>query len=200
MLQPKSTATSVWPIPGDVPDLQQIVWAQMATIADQATLIDAYQGVLNTAQAPPATSAPIPPAGVAASAVLTATGTTAQLASVTGVVQVPSNVGFAGSGVSNPIPPGTQIVQQLSGTTSGNGSYQLAGPGISGSFAVTNINVVLTPVVTPGASAWPPVSDEDDLNNIVAAQSIIIRTQTSLLQQYQDLLNTSQTPAPATGP
>ena len=43
-------------------------------------------------------------------------------------------------------------------------------------------------------------TDADTLNAIVQAQTAVIRNQTALLQQYQDLLNVSQTPAPPTGP
>jgi len=35
---------------------------------------------------------------------------------------------------------------------------------------------------------------------VVQAQTAVMRNQTALLQQYQDLLNVSQTPAPPTGP
>jgi hypothetical protein len=183
MLAPSLTAaaTPVWPIPADSPNLQAIVWAGMKTIAQQEALLHAYQTDLNNVQAiAPATgtgtNTPSP-------------GTTLVLTGVVGLI-TPGAV-IAGAGVVA-TPPLT-IVSQISGTTGGNGSYT-----ISASAALSAVALTFTP--GGGNPKWPVSTSSDDLMLIAQDQTAIIRSQTALLQQYQDLLNVSATAAPATGP
>lgn len=170
------TVPPQWPVAGDVPDLTAIVQSQATTITEQAVLIDAYQNVLNNAQA----AAP-------ATATGTATGTSLTLTSVIGRIML-------GAFVSGPgVPSNTTIVGQQSGTPTGNGTYTT-------NQATTASNSALTFIPSGGAMPWPPVSDAPTLTAIMQDQTAILRTQTALLQQYQDLLNTSNTPPPPTGP
>jgi len=179
MLQATQTSTAVWPIPGDGPDLQAIVWAGMATIKNNAALIDAYQTVLNNAQAIPnatgtITNSPSP-------------GTTIGVTGIVGIIKIGSTV--TGTG----IPANTIVVSQQSGTAGGAGNYTISNPGTASAAAAT---------FSPGGGnpPWPAATDSDDLMLITQDQAAIIRTQTALLQQLQDLLNVSQTPAPPSGP
>jgi TorA maturation chaperone TorD len=181
MLAPHLQATTaVWPITPDAPDLLAIVQAQARTIEDQEALIDDYQEVLSDAQA-------APPTGATA----TATGTALALtAIVNGPVLIGSIVTGPGVPAANPpTVPNTIIIGQTSGTAGQAGTYTT-------NQATTCANAAV--LILPGGSAspWPSPQDADTLNLIVQAQTAIIRTQTALLQQYQDLLNTSQTPAP----
>jgi len=68
------------------------------------------------------------------------------------------------------------------------------------SAATTLTGVALTFTPGGGAMPWPTPTDSNTLNTIQQQQTAILRSQTALLQQYQDLLNTSLTPAPPTGP
>ena len=183
MLQPMPTTTSTWPIAGDTANLLAIVQAQAVVITDNNDLIQAYQTVLDTAQAAPA---PLP----TATGNGTAAGTQLTVASVAGGSILVDAV-VAGVGV----PTATQILNQVSGTPGGNGVYTT-------SVATTATSAALTFTPLPQGSPWPPVAvtDATDLNAIMQASTAIIRTQTALLQQYQDLLNSSETPPPATGP
>jgi hypothetical protein len=120
----------------------------------------------------------------------TGTGSAGNTLTVTGVSGViEDGATIAGIGVPND----TIILFQKSGTLGGNGVYatdqQITGTGVVMTF---------TPVV--GVGSWPTVRDADTLNAILLAQTSVIKTQTSLLQQYQDLLNTSQVAVPPTGP
>jgi hypothetical protein len=177
MLQVSPLATPVWPIAGDVPALRTIVQDQAETVASQEVLLHAYQANLNTAQATAATTA-----------TGTSTGTTAlTLANVSGAVLLGATI--AGTGV----PTGISITAQQSGTAGGAGVYTTS--------AVTTLtNVALT--ITPGGGpvSWPTPQDAPTLTLISQQQTAVLRTQNALLQQYQDLLNTSQTAAPPTGP
>jgi hypothetical protein len=177
MLNVSPLATPVWPIPGDVPPLKTIVSDQAATIAAQEVLLHAYQGDLNTAQATPPTTA-----------TGTSTGTTSlTLAGVTGAVLLGATI--TGTGV----PASTTIVAQQSGTSGGAGVYTT-------SQATTLTNVALTIIPGSSVSSWPTPQDAPTLSLISQQQTAVLRTQNALLQQYQDLLNTSQTAPPATGP
>jgi hypothetical protein len=160
-----------WPDAGDAADLLTIVQAQAATMADQADLIDRYQTVLESAQAPsPAT------------ATGTSTGTTAlTLASVAGVVLIGSTV--TGTGV----PAGLTIVSQQSGTLGGAGVYIT-----SAVTTLTSIALTITP--GGGPSPWPTPRDAPTLSLISQAQVATIRTLSAAMQHYQDILNYSQTP------
>ena len=182
MLAPSlQTTTPVWPIPGDAPDLTAIVHDQAKTVAAQAVMIDAYQTVLNNAQAP-----------LNATAMGTATNTTSLV--LTGTANGPILNGAVITGIGVPAaPPATTIVNQVSGTPGGDGTYTT-------SQALTLSNVALTFTPGGGPMPWPIPTDAPTLTLIQQAQTAILRTQSSLIQQYQDLLNTSETAAPPTGP
>ena len=184
MLQPTPMLTSTWPIAGDAPDLLIIVQDQARVIHDNMQLAEAYQTVLDNAQAPPA---PLPTAYGNG----TASGTPATTLTVSGVAggNIVANSVIAGPG----IPTGTLALNQVSGTPGGNGVYTT-------SVVTTAASAPRTFTPPPQGSPWPPLQDATDLNAILQSQTAIIRTQTALLQQYQDLLNTSETPPPATGP
>ena len=185
MLAPTQLA-STWPIAGDAPDLLAIVQAQAVTIHDSMQLAEAYQDVLDAAQAPPAT----PPTAFGNGTASGTPATTLTVSAVTGG-QIVANALVAGAG----IPAGTLMLSQQSGVPGGNGVYTTSVP-----TTATSASLMFVPP-TP-ASPWPPagVQDAVDLNAIMQQQTAIIRTQTALLQQYQDLLNGSQTPPPPTGP
>jgi hypothetical protein len=169
---------SVWPIPGDVPDLQAIVHDQALTIQQQAALVDAYQAALTTAQTPVATTAQGTAAGT----------TTLTLAAVTnGPIRIGQSI--TGTGVT----AGTVVTSQQSGTPASNGVYTTNNP-------LTLSNVVLTFTPNYGTMPWPAAADAPTLTNIQQTQTGILRTQSALLQQYQDLLNISSTSPPPTGP
>jgi|SRR5215467_7255937 len=172
-----STPSGVWPIPGDAPDLKLIVQDQARTIADKEVLLHAYQSVLNAAQtAPPATATGSAPSS-----------TTLTLTGVVGAILIGAVISGGG------VPAGVTITAQQSGTAGSNGVYTT-----SQALNLTNIPLTFTP--GGGASPWPSLVDAVDLNSIMLSQTAVLRTQTALLQQYQDLLNTSDTPAPPTGP
>jgi hypothetical protein len=168
----------LWPIPGDAPNLKTIVQDQATTMTAQAALLDAYQDWLNTEQTPPA-----------ATATGTSTGTTSITLSSVANGPIVNNSVVTGTGV----PASTTVVSQQSGTWGGNGTYTL-------SAATTLTGVALTFTPGGGPMPWPTPTDSNTLNSIQQQQTAILRSQTALLQQYQDLLNTSLTPAPPTGP
>lgn len=183
MLAPNPLTTVSWPIAGDAPALLQIVTDQAETIASNEILLHAYQGNLNTAQNPPA-----------------GTPATANGAITTGATTVIAVSGTIGAIVTGATVGGTSlttaptVLGQISGTTGSDGVYLL-------SAAVTLTAVTaLTFTPPPSATGWPIPQDVATLDLIVQQQTAVIRVQTSLIQHYQDLLNTSQVPAPATGP
>lgn len=182
MLQPNPLVTGpVWPIAGDAPDLSAIVQEQADTITANEALLHAYQGVLSAAQAPLPTGA-----------TGTATGTALALtAIVNGPVLIGSTI--IGTGVPVAPSPPTTIIGQTSGSAGQAGTYTT-------SQATTCTSAALLIVPGGGPSPWPIPTDADTLNAIVQAQTAVIRNQTALIQQYQDLLNVSQTPAATTGP
>ncbi|HEY2530311.1 MAG TPA: hypothetical protein VGJ20_20635 [Xanthobacteraceae bacterium] len=165
-----------WPDPNDVADLLAIIEAQTKTMADQAAMIDRYQGVLNAAQA----QTPPPQA----TGTGTSTGTTAlTLAGVINTVAIGATI--SGAGV--PSSPPTTIVSQTSGTTGGNGVYVT-------SVATTLAGVPLTLTPPPPSPVWPIPRDAPTLMLLLQNQSAVTRTQAALISHYQDVLNTSQTP------
>jgi len=175
------TPLDLWPIPGDAPDLKTIVQDQATTMTAQAALIDAYQGWLNTEQTPPA-----------ATATGTSTGTTSITLASVAAGPILNGAVVTGTGIPAS-PPATTVVSQQSGTWGGAGVYTL-------SVATTLSAVALTFTPGGGPMPWPTPTDANTLNAIQQQQTAILRSQTALLQQYQDLLNTSLTPAPPTGP
>lgn len=187
MLAPQTTAAATWPIPGDVPPLDTIIADQAETIAAQAVLIDAYQGVLNTAQNPPPGTAAVGTGAITtASTSLSVSGVSAANI-VTGATVTDATV--------PPITPaGTIVLGQISGTPGSGGVYLLNKPV---TYAAT---IALTFTPPPGVSSWPTPTDAPTLELIREQQTAVLRLQSSLIQSYQDLLNLSETAAPPTGP
>lgn len=182
MLAPNPTVAVSWPIAGDVPDLLAIVTEQADTIAAQEALLHAYQNTLNAAQNP----APGAPA-TANGAIVTAT-TSLPVTGTIGTIVVGATV----TGTPNTTPP--TVLGQISGTPHQDGTYLLSAPVTLAAVAA------LTFTPPPPPSSWPPAQDAATLGILVATQTGIIRSQTGLLQHYQDLLNQSGTPPPPTGP
>lgn len=174
MLAPNPLVTApAWPAAADAAELLTIVQRQALTIAAQEALIDDYQSVLAGAQLPPP-----------ATATGTGTGTNLVVTGSAGVILVGSVV--TGTGIPA-APPNTVITGQQSGTPGGDGTYTT-------SVATTAASAALTFTPGGGASPWPTPRDADTLNAVLTAQTAIIRNQTALIQQYQELLNASQTP------
>lgn len=181
MLAPNPAVLTSWPIAGDQPDLLAIVTDQAEVIAANEALLHAYQAALAAAQGFVGTPATANAAIVASSTSITVSGT---IGTIMGGATV--------SGTGNATPP--TVLGQISGTVGGDGVYLLSAPV---NFAVVT-GLTFTPPVAP--TAWPVPQDVATLDTLVQQGTAIIRGQTSLIQHYQDLLNTSQTPAPATGP
>jgi hypothetical protein len=182
VVSPAPQATSNWPDANDVADLLAIVEAQTVTIKDQAALIDRYQGILNAAQVQ---TKPTVAIGTG-----TASGTPATTLAVSGVTN-PIVVGAVINGagippVSSTVPP-TTILSQQTGTTGGAGNYTT-------NQATTASAAVLTFTPPPSAPTWPIPQDAPTLTLLAQEQSAVTRTQSALIQHYQDVLNTSQTP------
>lgn len=171
------TPLSTWPDSNDVSDLLGIAQAQAVTIADQADLLDRYQSALNAAQTTP----PI------ATGTGTATGTTSlTVAAVANTIVAGAKV--SGTGVP-PAPPSTTIVSQQSGTTGGAGVYTT-------SQALTIAAGTPLAFAPPSSvSPWPLPRDPATLMLLVQQQTALARTQAAAIAHYQDVLNTSQTPA-----
>lgn len=176
-----STTAPVWPIPNDVANLQAIVWAQMLTISQQEALLHAYQVDLNNVQA-------VAPA-TATGTVSPSPGTTLTTSGTVGSILL----GAVISGAGVPTSPAPTVIAQQSGSSGGNGVYVISAP-------LTLNAVLLTFSPGGGSSKWPVSTAASDLMLITQGQTAVIRTQTALLQQYQDLLNNSEVAAPATGP
>jgi hypothetical protein len=185
MLAPSTTVVAVWPIAGDVPDLQAIVWDQAKTMADKEALLHAYQAALNAAQVTPA---------VTSTGTATATGTSLTFSAVTGTVQVGAVI--TGTGVPA-APPNTTIINQQSGVTGGAGTYTTS------QATTCSASALVLTYTPPGINpAWPAASTTDPnvLMKVQQDQMAALRTQSILLQQYQLLLNDSITAPPPTGP
>lgn len=181
MLQPQTVAPiAIWPIPNDAPDLEVIVADQSATMTAQEALLHAYQEILNTDQNPPSAA----PATGTGSAV----GTQLTMSVVSGTIV--NEAVIAGTGV----PAGTTILGQISGATIGGIGVYLT------SVATTASASALTFTPPPPLTTWPTPADAPTLMVISQEQVTIIRLQSSLLTAYQNLLNTSDTAPPATGP
>lgn len=184
MFNVTTQAVPVWPILGDVPDLRNIVQDQAETIAANAVLIDAYQTNLNTAQNPPP--------GTAATGNATTTGSSTSLAVVGSAGTIHMGATITGSGV--PTTPAVTVLGQISGTTGQDGTYLVSAP----LTLATATALTFTP--PPAPSTWPAPMDAPTLLTITQQQTAILRNQSALLQHYVDLLNSSITPAPPTGP
>lgn len=187
MLQAQVTAAT-WPIPGDQPDLLSIVNDQAEVLTSQEALLHAYQSALNTAQAPIVGT----PATATGTAATSPNGNQLTVSAVTGTIVIGSTV--KDTGTTTTVPANTIVQGQLSGTTGGAGVYLT-----SNATSASSTPLTFTPPSTP-ETTWPVPQDAPTLNLIVQKQTAVARLQTALIQNYQDLLNTSQTPAPPTGP
>lgn len=184
MLAPSPVPTATWPIAGDAPDLLAIVTDQAETIASNEVLLHAYQGNLNLAQNPPAG-----PAATANGAVVTAS-TSITVSGTIGTIVTGATV----TGTPNTTPP--VVLGQISGTVGGGGTYLLNAPVTLA--AVAALTFTPPPPAFPGS--WPTPQDAVTLNTLAQYQTSVIRTQTALIQHYQNVLTTSEVPAPPTGP
>jgi hypothetical protein len=154
------------------------------TIATQVSGPSGGAGTYTTNVATTLSNTPLTftPSTVVATGTGTATGTSLAMTAVSGVI-VP-NATVSGAGV----PANTTIVSQVGGTIGGNGTY------------TTNVATTATAVPLafdpppPPASAWPIPRDANTLNILTQQQTAVARTQSALIQHYQDVLNTSQTP------
>jgi hypothetical protein len=179
MLNVSPLATPVWPLPGDAAELLAVVTAQAVTMTDQFAVLHDYQDALDAAQA----TTPKPQA----TGTGTASGTPATTLTVTGVTNtIVIGAIVAGAGV--PTTPQTTITAQQSGTTGTNGVYTTSAPTTANGNALT-----FTP--PPPPATWPLVQDAPTLVLLVQNQTSALRTMTTLIQNYLDILNTSQTPA-----
>ena len=166
------SAAPLWPSASEADELLRSVTAQAATVNQLFWLLADYQNVLDDAQEPPP-----------ATATGTGTGTNLVLTASVGGIAIGATV--TGTGV--PASPPTTIVAQQSGPPGGDGTYTT-------SAATTAAAAMLTFTPGGGSSEWPTPRDVVTLNAILTAQTAIIRNATALVQQYQDLLNASQTP------
>lgn len=175
-----NVVTASWPVPGDASSLLSIVIEQSQTIAAKAELIDSYQDALNAVQSPPAGSP------TTATGAIT-TGATTSLA-VTGVSGAIVN-GATVTGTANSTAP--TVLGQISGAAGSDGTYLLSAP--------VSLTAATPLTFTPPAQAgsWPIPQDAPTLDLILQTQSSILRTQTALVQHYQDLLNQSQVAPPS---
>ena len=173
MLAPQQQ-TALWPPVSNADELETIIADQWKTIAAQEALLHDMQTVLNTAQNPPS--------GTAA----TATGNASNSTSLTVTAQAVAliAVGSTVNGVG--VPTGTKVLGQISGTAGSNGVYLL-----NQAVSLTNIALTFTPPAP--ATTWPLPSDPATLLVISQQQTAVLRLQNALIQNYTDLLNTSET-------
>lgn len=184
MLQVSPQSVAIWPITGDVPELQTIIADQAETIAANEVLLHDYQVNLNAAQNP---------VGPAATANGQTSGTSNQLivsVPVTGTIVAGATITWTGM----PTAPPVTILGQISGNPGQDGTWLISAP-----ITLAAITA-LTFTPPPATGAWPTPTDAPTLLLITQQQTAILRNQSALLQHYVDLLNTSQTPAPPTGP
>jgi hypothetical protein len=141
-------------------------------------------GTYTTNQATTATAAPLAftPQSAVATGTGTATGTSLAVSAVNGTIV--AGAAISGSGV----PAATTIVSQISGTAGGAGSYTT-------SQATTAAAAPLAFTAPPASPSWPAAQDVATLTAVQQNQTAVLRTQGSLIQHYQDLLNASGTPA-----
>jgi hypothetical protein len=149
-------------------------------------------GVYTTDQPTTASAAPLaftPPPAQVTTGTGTGTGTSLVVTAVNGLIVVNAHVAGAG------VPASTIITGQQSGTTGGAGTYFTSQPTTANASPLA-----FTAPPAPPAAPWPVPQDPVTLNLITQQQTAVLRTQNALLQHYQDLLNTSQTVPPPTGP
>jgi hypothetical protein len=145
-------------------------------------------GTYTTNQATTATAAPLaftpPPTVTVATATGTATGASLAVSSVTGTIVI-------GAAVSGPgIPANTTIINQMSGSTGGAGTYTTNQPTTASAAALAFV----PPPAPAAVMSWPIPQDPPTLMQLLQNQTSVLRTQAALISHYQDVLNTSQTP------
>jgi hypothetical protein len=156
------------------------------TILNQTSGTTGGAGVYTTDQATTASAAPLaftPPAAAVTTGIGTGTGTSLVLTAVTGSIAVGNFVSGAG------VPANTVILNQQTGTAGGNGTYTTSQPTTAASAPLA-----FTPPAGVQASPWPIPRDAPTLMTIMQNQTAVGRTQAALIQHYQDVLNSSQTP------
>jgi hypothetical protein len=157
-----------------------------ATIVSQTSGLTGGNGVYVTSVALTLSNIPLtltPPTAGVATGTGVGTGTSLAVSAVAGVIAI--NAKVAGAGV--PASPPTTILSQQTGTTGGAGTYTTSQP-----TTVSNGPLAFTPPTL--APTWPVPQDAPTLNTLVQNQTAVTRTQAALIQHYQDVLNTSQTP------
>jgi hypothetical protein len=157
------------------------------TILNQQSGTTGGAGSYTTSQATTASAAPLaftpPPSLGIATGTGTGTSTSLAVSAVTGTIVTSATVSGAG------VPAGTMILNQMTGTPGGIGTYTT-------NLATTAASAPLafTPPAGEETSPWPTPRDAPTLNLVSQNQTAVIRTQSALLQHYQDVLNSSQTP------
>jgi hypothetical protein len=144
-------------------------------------------GSYTLSQAATASAAPLAFQAPAASGIATGTGTGTSFSLAVTAVNgtIVTNATISGIGV----PVGTTILNQMSGAAGGAGTYTTSQPTTAASAPLA-----FAPPAAEAASPWPVPRDAITLNTLSQNQTAVLRTQSALLQHYQDVLNTSQTP------
>jgi hypothetical protein len=187
MLAPFAASTA-WPSVEETDELTRIVHEQAETISEQFGLLHDYQDVLDAAQAVSPVP-PLPPAQASA----TASGNVWTFSNVSGLIQIGAAIVPTLSNAN--IPAGLTVATQTSGPTGGAGVYTSDQPVTNPVTTAVQVTLIQPMPLQPEMD-WPPVTAPSDLMLVVQAQALLIRTQVSAIQQYQDLLNGSQTPVP----
>jgi hypothetical protein len=159
------------------------------TILGQVSGTTGGDGNYTTNQATTAAAAPLaftPPATVnVATATGTGTGTSLAVSAVNGTIVLGAQISGPG------VPANTTIINQISGTAGGAGTYTTNQATTASAAALA-----FTPPPAPAAPmSWPTPQDPPTLMQLVQNQTSVLRTQAALISHYQDVLNTSQTPA-----
>jgi hypothetical protein len=156
------------------------------TILNQVSGTVGGNGVYTTDQATTASAAPLaftPPPAAVTTGIGTGTTTSLVMTAVAGTIA--SGDFVAGAGV----PANTIILNQQSGTAGGAGTYTTSQP-----TTAVSAPLAFTPPPSATTSPWPTPRDAPTLMTIQQNQTAVLRTQGALLQHYQDVLNSSQTP------
>jgi hypothetical protein len=160
------------------------------TILNQVSGTTGGSGVYTTsvatvANASPLTFTPAPPALAAGTGTTTGASAAVVMSNVSGTIQLNSTVS-GGPGI--PASPPTTVIAQTAGTAGQNGTYTFSQP-----VTLTNAALAFTPPAQ--AVPWPTPRDAPTLMTVSQNQAAVLRTQAALLSHYQDVLNSSQTPA-----
>jgi hypothetical protein len=139
-------------------------------------------GTYTTNQATTASASPLAftPQQAVATGTGTATGTSLAVTAVNGTIVL--NAAVSGQGV----PAGTVITAVAAG--GGAGTYTTSQPTTASAAPLA----FTAPAMAP---AWPAAQDAVTLTAVQQNQTSVLRTQSALIQHYQDTLNSSGTPA-----